>query len=101
MLIGAGVVGAVSGYLFTYAVVVILVVTGSAGGRRWSVEDTSSEAPRLRLEATAMATFVVAVAPFSLDQILVQVFAPSLGGNYAAVATIAKAVFFAAHRSSR
>ena len=69
MLIGAGVVGAVSGYLFNYVVVLILAWwIGSQAVAGWSLEETS-EPPRLRLEATAMATFAVAVAPFSLDQI--------------------------------
>jgi len=97
MLVGGGIAGAVLGYFFNYVVVLILAWwIGSRVVAGWSLEGTS-EPPELRLDVTAMATFVLAFAPFSLDQLLVQVFAPSLGGNYAAVATTGKLVFFAAY----
>jgi len=95
MIAGAGVMGAILGYLFTYLVIVVL-----AWHLSWQfVKDRRSDAakpgPPLRLEPSAVATFVLAFAPFALDQLLVQGFAPSLGGDYAAIATMAKVVFFA------
>ena len=97
MLIGWGIAGAVLGYLFNHLVVLIFACrSGSRVVAGWSLE-SRSEPPELRLDGTAIATFVLAFAPFSLDQLLVQAFAPSLGGNYAALATTAKLVFFAAY----
>jgi hypothetical protein len=52
-------------------------------------------APDIRLDTSSVATFVALFATFSLDQFLVQAFAPSLGDQYAATATVAKLVFFA------
>ena len=97
MIAGAGVMGAILGYLFTYLVILVL-----AWHMSWQlVKDRPPEAatlaPPVRLEASAVATFVLAFAPFALDQLLVQVFAPALGGDYAAIATMAKVVFFAAY----
>jgi O-antigen/teichoic acid export membrane protein len=95
LLVGAGTEGAILGYLLNYAVV--LVLAWWVGSRAIALSPAGASAvPELRLDLTAMATFVLAFAPFSLDQLLVQALAPSLGGNYAALATTAKLVFFAA-----
>ena len=79
LLVGVGTVGAILGYLFNYAAV--LLVAGWVGSRvvaRRSFERTSE--PKLRLDVSTPATFVFAFGPFTLDQLLVQALAPSLGG---------------------
>ena len=97
MSLGVGVAGGVLGYLSSYAAVFGLAYCTSWYLAANHPPEDLRNAPPLRLEASAMATFVLAFAPFSLDQLLVQGFAPSLGGDYAAVATMAKLVFFGAY----
>jgi O-antigen/teichoic acid export membrane protein len=97
MLAGVGVTGAVLGYLFNYVAVLLLgwwMVWLLASVR---ASDDTSGVPKLQLEVSAIATFVLAFAPFSVDQLLVQAVAPPLGGDYAALATISKLVFFATY----
>jgi O-antigen/teichoic acid export membrane protein len=93
MVAGFGVIGAVSGYVVNYAAVLLLAYWAAwryAHARR---VPESGMRP-LRVETPTVATFVLALAPFSLDQIFVQVFAPALGGSYAGASTLAKLVFF-------
>ncbi len=97
MTAGAGVAGAVSGYLIHF-----VIVLASAWWLSWRLaDDKPSSIPQsasgLRLETSTIATFTLAFAPFSLDQLLVQAFAPEQGGDYAAVTTIAKLAFFVAY----
>jgi len=96
MVFGLGVTGALFGYVWNYAVVFVLADRLS---RRIAFDRSSAVAqdlPHLRIQGSAIATFALTFIPFSLDQLLVQAFAPSLGGDYAALTTMAKIVFFGA-----
>ena len=101
IVIGYGVGGALVGYLVNYAVIfgvayaMTLRLVRSAGLADASVQTEAAKAPRLH--SRTIATFVLTVAPYCLDQTMVQVFNPALGGDYAALAAIAKLVFLATY----
>jgi O-antigen/teichoic acid export membrane protein len=90
MIAGGAVFGAIAGYLASYVVMLPLAMwigSRAAGGG-------GSGSARLGLDRGVMIVFALAFAPYSLDQLLVQVVAPALGGRYAAIATIAKLGLF-------
>ena len=95
ILAGLGTSGALVGYAVQYLVILgvgaFLVANGAAG----SSARRQIACPELKLDKPAIATFVVAFTPFCLDQLLVQSINPLLGGDYAAMSTTAKLVFFA------
>ena len=97
MVAGFGASGALAGYAFNYALIFVLAYAMSRRASRRLARPTVGLAPVLRIEVSAVATFVLAFAPYSLDQSMVQFFNPALGGAYAAVATIAKLAFFVAY----
>lgn len=99
MRFGLGVTGAVFGYLSNYTANFVLTywINWQLATDHVSKTVSSRVAPPLRLHGSAVATFVLAFCPFSLDQLLVQTVAPQLGGTYAALATMSKPVFFAAY----
>jgi O-antigen/teichoic acid export membrane protein len=94
MLAGFGVIGALMGYLVSYLVILALAWTVARylAARPLSRDDARTEP--LRLEPLTIATFVLAFAPFGLDQLFVQAFALALGGHYAALTTTSKLVFY-------
>ncbi len=95
---GLGVTGALLGYLSNYAVVFLIAHWGSSKvAMTQPSQGEQGKGPQaLRIQGSSAATFVLAFCPFSLDQLLVQTFAPSLGGSYAVLATMAKPVFYSA-----
>lgn len=93
MLLGFGVLGAVFGFLLNYVLVLILSLSmGMAAAAGFKPE--ASSMPPLKLDPASVAAFVLAFAPLGLDQVLVQLFATEQGGQYAAIATTSKLVFF-------
>ncbi len=97
MLAGFGISGALAGYAANYLLVLILAYAMSLHISKRQEASESGGSQALRIEGATVATFVLAFAPFSLDQFMVQFFNPTLGGEYAATATIAKVAFFAAY----
>lgn len=94
---GLGVGGAVLGYFFNYLVVLALALRLAWRRADAGPAAARSDRPDVTLERASMITIVLALAPFSLDQAMVQVFAPQVGGDFAALATLAKLVFFASY----
>ena len=97
MRAGFGVNGVVLGYLINYAAIFICSYWISW---RFAADNTSiasGDIPSIRLHRSSVATFVLAFCPFSLDQLLVQYFAPSFGGSYAALATMVRPVFYSSY----
>jgi O-antigen/teichoic acid export membrane protein len=89
-----GVAGALWGYITGYTCVFIIAYAISL---RVAAAPSSTNAARsqpLRLDHATVATFVLTFLPFGLDQLFVQAVAPLHGGDYAAVATASKLVFF-------
>ena len=101
MLAGFGISGALAGYAANYLLVLILAYAMSLHISKRQEASESGGSQALRIEGATVATFVLAFAPFSLDQFMVQFFNPTLGGEYAATATIAKVAFFAAYPDYR
>jgi len=97
MLVGFGATGVVIGFLVNNAVVLLLACWWSWRFAPAPRSEQSERLPGFGLDSSAVATFTLVFAPFSLDQVQVQLFAPSMGGNYAALATIAKIVFFSTY----
>lgn len=97
MSAGFGVSGALAGYAINYLLVLILAYAKSLHVVNRPEALTGKAAAPLRIEGATVAIFVLTFAPFTLDQFMVQFFNPSLGGDYAATATIAKLAFFAAY----
>ena len=95
--IGTGVAGGVLGYLAGYVTVFGLAYAEGKYREGDSEAPDQGGTPSPRFQPSSIATFVLAFAPLSLDQLLVQAFAPSLGGPYAGVTTIAKLVFYGAY----
>jgi O-antigen/teichoic acid export membrane protein len=102
LLLGAGVHGALAGYVLGYVTIVALTWAWFRLGRRPLRHGTPHASPSLSLSGGARRTSLVSVAcylfsvsPFMVDQILVQALAPALSGDYAALATIGKLVFYA------
>lgn len=93
MMAGGAVLGAIVGYLASYLVMLPLAMW--IGSRAATGESATSG--RLGLNSSAMLVFALAFAPYSLDQLMVQMVAPQLGGRYAALATIAKLGLFVAY----
>ena len=93
MLMGFGVIGAIFGFFLNYVLVLILCLSMSASATA-SFEPESISATPLKLDSASVAAFVLAFVPLGLDQVLVQLFATEHGGQYAAVATTSKLVFF-------
>jgi len=97
MVAGLGASGAMTGYAFNYVLIFAIAYSMSQRASRRLERTTVGPSPVLRIKVTDVVTFVLAFAPYSLDQSMVQVFNPALGGAYAAVATIAKLAFFVAY----
>lgn len=97
MLAGFGVSGALAGYAANYLMVLTLAYAMSLHVSKRQEIPRNGISPVLRIEGSTVAIFVLAFAPFSLDQFMVQFFNPALGGDYAATATVAKLSFFAAY----
>jgi O-antigen/teichoic acid export membrane protein len=96
MAAGFGVQGALLGYLVSYSVILLAASSfrqhhSSAGalvGQRTHID---------KWNWRTLTVFLFTLAPFSIDQVQVQAFSPELGGPYAAVANIAKMVYFSVY----
>jgi O-antigen/teichoic acid export membrane protein len=94
--VGMTAAGALSGYFMTY---VVALLVGYAVVRRRAHEDGQAgrHAPAIRVQPMWFTTVLVTFAPFTLDQLAVQLLLPAAGDAYAALATISKIVFYAAY----
>jgi len=97
MLLGLGIVGALLGYLVNYLLVFFLACALSIGAGLSRHSSGTVQREKLRFKPSTVATSVIAFLPFGLDQVLVQLVAPTEGAEYAALATTAKLVFFGAY----
>ncbi len=97
MLLGLSIIGAVLGYLVNYLLVFFLAYALSIRTGLSRHSSAIGHRERLQFKASTVATSVIAFLPFGLDQILVQLVAPTEGAEYAALATTAKLVFFGAY----
>jgi O-antigen/teichoic acid export membrane protein len=88
--IRAGLGGYLAGFLLTISLTWLAM-------RKW--ETTDSSRPVVESCKESISVLVVAYAfvaiPFSMDQILAQAFNPRISGDYSALATLGKLVFFA------
>jgi len=97
MLLGLGIVGALLGYFVNYVLVFFLAYALSMRTGLSRRSNGTAQREKLHFRASTVATSVMAFLPFGLDQVLVQLVAPSEGAEYAALATAAKLVFFGAY----
>ena len=93
MLLGLGIVGALLGYFVNYMLVFFLAYALSMRTGLSRRSSGTAQREKLHFRASTVATSVMAFLPFGLDQVLVQLVAPSEGAEYAALATAAKLVF--------
>lgn len=91
MMAGLRVSGALAAYLLNY---LLLAWAAQQLCRNAAASGTVHEA--LPLNRRALLAVLVGFLPFTLDQLLVAHLAPTLLGEYAALATVAKLSFFAA-----
>lgn len=96
LLAGFGISGALGGYVINYILVFLIAVL--AGKNTASPTHTASRQyeKNIKIETPTLLIFILTYATFTLDQFVIQFFNPAIGGIYAAAATIAKLVFFAA-----
>jgi O-antigen/teichoic acid export membrane protein len=97
MLLGLGIIGALLGYLANFLLVFFLAYALSMGTGLSRHSSEAAQREKLQFKPSTVATSVIAFLPFGLDQILVQLVAPTEGAEYAALATTAKLVFFGAY----
>ena len=91
MLLQFGVAGAISGYLLQY--MLALAVAHVLSLRLAPDRGGTAAPPDLRIDVRSIATFVAVFLPYTVDQVIVQTVAPQVGGDYAAIATVAKMIF--------
>jgi len=91
---GQGISAGLSGYFASF--VLMIGVTWSMLGR-WEASEQANPAREERQESIVvlLLAYLFVAVPFSLDQIFVQVLNTKLSGDYAALATLGKLVFFA------
>jgi O-antigen/teichoic acid export membrane protein len=90
ILAGLRVAGALAAYLLNY-----LLLAWAAWHLCQRGVDTAATQQTLPLNRRALLAVLVGFLPFTLDQLLVARLAPTLLGEYAALATVAKLSFFA------
>lgn len=97
MAAGFGISGALAGYAVNYTLLLVLAYGKSRLASNSPVAARARGSMPLHIRGSTIAIFVVAFAPFTLDQLMVQLLNPAAGGDYAALATIAKLGFFASY----
>jgi hypothetical protein len=94
MLGGFGVSGALAGYAASYIIILPLAILLGVRTAE-SFDDIKIKNDRaIKIEMPTLLIFLLTYATFALDQFVVQFFNPTLGGEYAAAATMAKLSFF-------
>ncbi|MCV2353660.1 hypothetical protein LNV09_05730 [Paucibacter sp. B2R-40] len=93
---GFGISGALGGYVINYLFIFVLAIIYNRSYTPQNNTKIASKTKNIKIETSTLLIFMLTYATFTLDQFAVQFFNPSVGGDYAAAATIAKLTFFTA-----
>ncbi|MCV2351391.1 hypothetical protein [Paucibacter sp. Y2R2-4] len=94
---GFGISGALGGYVINYFFIFLLAVLYKRSKDPHNHTKIASQTKNIKIEMSTLLIFMLTHATFTLDQFAIQFFNPSVSGDYAAAATIAKLTFFTAY----